>query len=49
MTKPIAKSKAKQINKNNKIIPKNLEKKQYNESFEELKSSIKNTNEKESC
>lgn len=49
MTKLTTKSKAKQINKNNKIIPKNLEKKQYNESFEELKNSIKNANEKESC
>ena len=36
-------------NKNNKTIPKNLEKKQYDESYEELKNSIKNANEKGSC
>lgn len=38
----LTKSKAKQINKNNKAIPKNLEKKQYDESLAELKKSIKN-------
>ena len=30
-----------QINKNNKTIPDNLKKKQYMESYEELKKSIK--------
>ncbi|MGY5150728.1 MAG: hypothetical protein ACW9XA_00460 [Candidatus Nitrosopumilus sp. bin_6a] len=38
----LTKSKAKQINKNNKTTPKNLEKKQYDESLAELKKSIKN-------
>lgn len=36
-----SKSKSPQKNKNNKTIPKNLEKKQYLESLAELKQSIK--------
>jgi len=36
-----SKSKSAQKNKNNKTIPKNLEKKQYLESLDELKESIK--------
>jgi hypothetical protein len=36
-----SKSKSTQKNKNNKTIPKNLEKKQYLESLAELKQSIK--------
>ncbi len=39
--KEMEKSKAKQINKNNKSVPKNLEKKQYDESLAELKKDIK--------
>ena len=35
------KKKAEQKNKNNKIKPKNLERKEYSESLEELKKSIK--------
>lgn len=31
-----------QINKNNKTIPDNLKKKQYLESYEELKKSLEN-------
>ncbi|WP_278975235.1 hypothetical protein [Nitrosopumilus sp.] len=41
----MAKSKNKnktQINKNNKTTPDNLKKKQYLESYEELKKSIEN-------
>jgi len=41
MAKLTTKSKAKQINKNNKTVPKNLEKKQYDESLAELKKDIK--------
>ena len=41
MAKLTGKSKAKQINKNNKTVPKNLEKKQYEESLAELKKDIK--------
>ena len=37
-----SKSESPQKNKNNKTIPKNLEKKQYLESLAELKQSIKN-------
>lgn len=39
--KELEKSKAKQINKNNKTVPKNLEKKQYDKSLAELKKDIK--------
>ena len=35
------KKKAEQKNKNNKTKPKNLERKEYSESLEELKKSIK--------
>ena len=41
VTKTSNKSKLSQKNKNNKTIPKNLEKKQYLESLSELKQSIK--------
>jgi len=41
MSKTSNKSKTTQKNKNNKTIPKNLEKKQYLESYNELKQSIK--------
>ena len=41
MTKTSNKLKSSQKNKNNKTIPKNLEKKQYLESLSELKQSIK--------
>lgn len=41
MSKTSHKSKPSQKNKNNKTIPKNLEKKQYLESLIELKQSIK--------
>ena len=41
VTKTSNKSKLSQKNKNNKIITKNLEKKQYLESLDELKQSIK--------
>ena len=45
----MAKSKNKnktQINKNNKKIPDNLKKKQYLESYEELKKSIEDDQKK---
>ena len=43
----MVKSKKKiQINKNNKIMPDNLKKKQYLESYEDLKKSIKYDQEK---
>ena len=41
VTKTLNKSKSSQKNKNNKTIPKNLEKKQYLESLSELKQSLK--------
>ncbi|GBH34567.1 hypothetical protein NZNM25_13580 [Nitrosopumilus zosterae] len=41
MTKSKNKNKT-QINKNNKTTPDNLKKKQYLESYEELKKSIEN-------
>ncbi|MDH3489708.1 MAG: hypothetical protein OEL56_04590 [Nitrosopumilus sp.] len=40
MNKTSNKSKASQKNKNNKTIPENLQKKQYLESYNELKQSI---------
>jgi len=43
----MVKSKKKvQVNKNNKTMPDNLKKKQYLESYEELKKSIKDDQEK---
>ena len=45
MTKSKNKNKN-QINKNNKTIPGNLKKKQYLESYEELKKSIEDDQKK---
>ena len=45
MTKSKNKNKT-QINKNNKTIPDNLKKKQYLESYEELKKSIEDDQKK---
>lgn len=40
MTK-LKKGKTSQVNKNNKTIPENLKKKEYRESYDELKKDIR--------